>query len=1051
MARDSTEDLVARYVARWKESVESLRTSDPESARVLDRLLSNAPSPGRDDWDKTISIAESLRDRVGKDVDPGIELVKDEVRRDARSDVELMRAMRERGPSSGRYDVKEEIGRGGMGVVLRVYDRELHRNLAMKILLDHDGNLLRADPKSETQRLARFLEEAQVTAQLDHPGIVPVHELGVDDDGRIFFTMKLVKGENLSEVFLKSEAKVDGWNPTRVLWTLLRVCEAMDFAHRRRVVHRDLKPSNIMVGEFGEAYVMDFGLARVLDREGVSKERERAGSDSAILSKHVLTTRTPKAGETTDSPLLTGSGERLGTPAYMAPEQARGELESIGPHSDVYSLGAILYHLLAGHAPYMEKGRQTPLSIIERVIADSPPPLHKIARRVNSELQSICEKAMAREIGDRYASMADLAADLRAYLENRVVRAHRAGAFVELRKWVKRNRSTAYATLAAATIAIFGLAALAALQLLRESELARSGAELVEQQRLIDNSNSLLRQMRDEQRASESALAEKNQELERAAKQLAEATATLAIRQKAIDDAQASVDAQQKELDRLASEVANANQDVLAQREEATKAREQLNEQQELVASAKRDLDTRTAEAKRARDDLDRIAVERDRILRDRDRLESEVRPIADLMRVVELEDEVARLWPARESTRPAYLDWLRRSEDLLAGIEAFPATEETNGAPVEGSQRRRVLADRANRLREVLVPEIRRRLDWASVVRTITIDNHRTEWDATIREIGDVATSPEYRGLTIAPVEGLVPLGRSPVSGLFEFWHAESGDEPARADGGGFEMTPESGIVLVLLPGGSFQMGARELDFLALPAARGRRDEQPEHTVELRPFLISKYELTQFQWLRCGGTAVDARYRAGDRAGGRIVTLGNPIESLTWEEARRVLEQVRLTLPTEAQWEYAARAGTETPWWCGLDSRDAWHAGNVADEYARLQGGDEWEIDRRLDDGHLAHAPIGSFRPNPFGIHDVIGNVAEWCADSFGPYAERTAIDRDGLHEYEDGRGRVVRGGSFRDSISEARSSARAFVEHGARSDRVGVRPAMHLDEVAR
>jgi formylglycine-generating enzyme required for sulfatase activity len=232
------------------------------------------------------------------------------------------------------------------------------------------------------------------------------------------------------------------------------------------------------------------------------------------------------------------------------------------------------------------------------------------------------------------------------------------------------------------------------------------------------------------------------------------------------------------------------------------------------------------------------------------------------------------------------------------------------------------------------------------------------------------------------------------------------------------------------------------------LPDARGRRDEQPAHPVELRPFFISKYELTQFQWSRCGGEPIDSRYPAGERVGGRIVTPGNPIESVTWEEARRMLERVKLALPTEAQWEYAARAGTETPWWCGLDSRDAWHAGNVADEYARLQGGDEWSVDRRLDDGHLAHAPVGSFRPNPYGIHDVIGNVAEWCADAFGAYADRKSIGVDGLHEYHDGRARVVRGGSFRDPISDARSSARAFVDDGARSDRVGIRPAMALEE---
>lgn len=1062
MDRDSTQELVARFVAHWRASVESMRSTDPESARVLDRLLDGADSkaaPSRDDWDKTISIAESLRDRIGQDVDPGIELVKDEARKDVRGDVALVRAMRERGPASRRYDVKEEIGRGGMGAVLRVYDRELHRNLAMKILLDGKGELLEADSKSETQRLARFLEEAQVTAQLDHPGIVPVHELGIDGDGRIYFTMKLVKGENLSEIFHKAAAKVDGWNQTRVLWTLLRVCEAMDFAHRRHVVHRDLKPSNIMVGEFGEAYVMDFGLARVLDRAGVSAARARGGTDSAILAKHVLTTRTPKPGETTDSPLHTGSGERLGTPAYMAPEQARGDLEAIGPHTDVYALGAILYHLLAGSAPYLDRGRQTPMSIIERVIADSPPPLYRVARKVNPELQSICEKAMAREIGDRYASMADLAADLRAYLENRVVRAHRAGAFVELRKWVKRNRGTAYATLAAAGVALFALAAVVAVQVLKESALAKSDALLLDRQRTIESTQSRLEDIARQQIEGEANLDKKNAELSGAEQKLEEANRALAIRQTEIDGAKrdvlsrnAELESRNAELTRLENDLKKVRGEVADQTDEVKKARGELEEQRRLLAAATTELETRVGEEERVKADLERIRNERDAIAAERQRLESEVRPIAELMRIVELEDEVARLWPARPETLPLFDSWLTRSGQVLFGVErALQTSDGTNGTDPGLAGRRRALAERSTRLREILVPDIERRRAWARVVREVTIDDHRADWDAAVLSIADQDECPEYRGLVLEPVLGLVPLGRNPVSGLHEFWLAESGEQPARAPGGGFDMAPESGIVLVLLPGAVFEMGARELDFLALPDARGRRDEQPAHPIELPPFFVSKYELTQFQWTRCGGPSIDPRYRAGERVGGRAVTPANPIESVSWEEARRVLDQVKLELPTEAQWEYAARGGTETPWWCGLDSRDAWHAGNVADEYARIQGGDEWIVDRRLDDGYFVHAPVGSFRPNPFGLHDVIGNVAEWCADAFGPYSERRSIGRNGLHEYIEGRGRVARGGSFRDSISDARSSARYLVEEGARADRVGLRPVMAVEDARR
>jgi len=388
---------------------------------------------------------------------------------------EIVERLRARPRVTGRYGNELEIARGGMGAILRVHDRDLHRELAMKVMLDEQGGVEPDSPEAARLR-ARFLEEAQVTGQLDHPGIVPVHELGLDAQGRVYFTMKLVRGRDLRAVYEQLHKREEGWNLPRALGVLLRVCEAMAFAHAKGVIHRDLKPANIMVGRFGEVYVMDWGLARVLGA-GASLDRPRNDDESRVTSARQATTLDG------DASLATLDGDVVGTPAYMSPEQALGRLDDLGPRSDVYSLGAMLYELLAGHMPYMRAGEtRSPFTVV-RLLKEGPPePLERIARGADGELVAICDKAMARDPRARYAGMLELAEDLRAYLEGRVVRAHRTGALVEFKKWIGRNRGFAAAVAAAVLVGIGLSAALFAVQaranqrLQTEKELADSNA-----------------------------------------------------------------------------------------------------------------------------------------------------------------------------------------------------------------------------------------------------------------------------------------------------------------------------------------------------------------------------------------------------------------------------------------------------------------------------------------------------------------------------------------------------------------------------------------------
>jgi hypothetical protein len=365
-----------------------------------------------------------------------------------------------------RYRLEAEIGRGGMGSVWMAWDSDLQRTVALKRL---HGDF---DPRA----LARFLEEAQIAAQLDHPAIVAVHEVGLDDQDRVYYTMPLVRGKNLEEVFHLAERGAEGWTRIRVLEVLARVCDAIAYAHSRGVIHRDLKPANVMIGAFGEVFVVDWGLARVL-------------GDS-----HAERPRTARSESDDQNELLTRDGDVVGTPAYMSPEQARGELSSVGPAWDVYALGAILHRWLAGTPPHVGPGEAVQVvEFLERVRGGRARPLAELAPEAPAELVAIAERALERDPTQRYASAAELAAELRAFVENRVVRAHRTGAWVEFAKWVRRNRAMAAAIAVALLAAFGGIFATASVEAKGRSEATRLNTALSARNSELEHANQALR------------------------------------------------------------------------------------------------------------------------------------------------------------------------------------------------------------------------------------------------------------------------------------------------------------------------------------------------------------------------------------------------------------------------------------------------------------------------------------------------------------------------------------------------------------------------------
>ncbi len=361
---------------------------------------------------------------------------------------------------AGRYRVLDPLGRGGMGCVYAAHDDALGCAVALKVLRAD----ARADPARLAERVERFRAEAEVIAQLDHPGIVPVHDCGCLEDGRPFYTMKIVEGRTLLSII---EGRERGDPETRrefprdrCVAALERVCDTLAFAHARDVLHRDVKPDNVMIGSFGAVFLLDWGLAR----------RIAGAPDEERCAPALLTSRDDPA-----SPTLTG--DLIGTLAYMAPEQARGEAKSLGPPADVFGVGATLHRLLFGRAP-VEGGSSD--AVLAR-LRDGYVGVAPRRRDVPRELDAVCRKALAGDPATRYASAESLAADLRAYREGTRGAAWRDGPVGRTVKWVRRKPAAAVVIAAAFAIVAVLSAAHAALTVEREQRAAAERRHAVQE------------------------------------------------------------------------------------------------------------------------------------------------------------------------------------------------------------------------------------------------------------------------------------------------------------------------------------------------------------------------------------------------------------------------------------------------------------------------------------------------------------------------------------------------------------------------------------------
>jgi tetratricopeptide (TPR) repeat protein/tRNA A-37 threonylcarbamoyl transferase component Bud32 len=383
-----------------------------------------------------------------------------------------------------RFRVLRPHARGGLGTVFVALDTELHREVALKEISESHAD----DPVSR----ARFLLEAEVTGGLEHPGIVPVYGLGSYLDGRPYYAMRFIRGDSLKEAIdqfhaLGGPRRDPGCRSLelrKLLSRFIDVCNAIEYAHSRGVLHRDIKPGNIIVGRHGETLVVDWGLAKATGKSDPFGDERTLVPSSASGSAATL------------------PGRALGTPGYMSPEQAEGNLEHLGAQSDVYSLGATLYCLLTGRPPFTGDVA----AILRSVQRGEFQPPRLVARGIDPALEAVCLKAMARRPAERYSSCRALAEEIERWMADEPVTAWREPVSRRARRWIGRNRTAVTAAAVALLCGVVGLATVAGVQ-------ARANVALTQANRTTSRA---LAETRKAQAETQQALAQSEQSREQA-------------------------------------------------------------------------------------------------------------------------------------------------------------------------------------------------------------------------------------------------------------------------------------------------------------------------------------------------------------------------------------------------------------------------------------------------------------------------------------------------------------------------------------------------------
>jgi formylglycine-generating enzyme required for sulfatase activity/serine/threonine protein kinase len=689
---------------------------------------------------------------------------------------------------------------------------------------------------------------------------------------------------------------------------------------------------------------------------------------------------------------VTLTGDVLGTPAYVAPELlASSATIRADRRVDVWSLGVALFEGVTGQRPFEAATRE---GLFRAIVSEELPDPRRLNPAIDRDLKVVLETAIQRDRDCRYRTALALAEDLRRIRDREPILARPTPKATRLIRWAQRNPIDATLTAAVFVALVSGLVTTLVQKSRADDHADEARRNLGEYERLADlrHLDDLLQEEQDLWPAVPARMESMRRWLDRA-RELA-----------------ARLNEHEEALVRLRS--------MAEPPADEDKARDRASHRAELEHLAVLAVDV--VELEKQRDALEPSVLSQPWTEKLRKNLAQQLTAAR-----TNLASEEQRLEPMlSERLTWVFLDptsaWRHEKlAELVARLNDFVS----NGPELPG------------------LKGMEARLEFARTLTARTVEDHAQAWQACLDRI---ARNREYAAGTLtSSLVGLIPLGPDPATNLEEFCETATGVPPRREPASGNLVLNEgTALVFVLLPGGKFRMGAQCAD-PALPnfALWAEDDESPVHEVTLTPFLISKYEMTQGQWLRATGS--NPSFHRGLLDCRHAFDLRNPVEQVSWVECTHVLARLDLCLPTEEQWEYSCRAGTDTPWHTGKEFPSLAGVANIAgEEYAEhFRGAVRFQTG--FYDSSAHPVAVGSHHPNRFGLYEMHGNVSEWCEDEKEPY-NRAAQSEDGLRFSTT---RIHRGGSFFDAALLARSSNRADSIPARRRDDLGLRPARRLE----